>query len=105
MTTSSSRSPLEELLDVLRTTLGSLTPEPLLNRMRPVLEGYFERFQLVPQRDFQAHLANVARLEQQVSVLEQRILSLEAQARDAREGAPGTQLTPPEHTAERSEDS
>lgn len=105
MTTSSSRPPLEELLDALRTTLGSLTPEPLLNRMRPVLEGFFERFQLVPQRDFQAHLANLARLEQQVSILEQRILALEAKSREVSTAPPGGREARPGNAAERPEDS
>lgn len=104
MTTSSSRPPLEDLLDTLRSALGGLTPEPLLNRMRPVLEGFFERFQLVPQRDFQAHLADLARMEQQISALEQRILVLEAQARSTGQNAPAPGGPPAAGAAGRPED-
>jgi len=86
VTMSSSRQPLDDLLDALRSTLGGLTPEPLLSRMRPVLEGFFEQFQLVQKRDFETHLASVARLERQVADLERRILELEAAARRPPQG-------------------
>jgi BMFP domain-containing protein YqiC len=69
---------MDDLFERLRQTLGDLTPEPLLNRMKPVVEGFFESFQLVPQREFDAHLANLQRLEATVAELEQRIRALEA---------------------------
>lgn len=71
-------NPMDDLFERLRQTLGDLTPEPLLNRMKPVVEGFFESFQLVPQREFDAHLANLQRLEATVAELEQRIRALEA---------------------------
>ncbi len=77
-----SRPPLEELLSNLRQTLGALTPEPLLERMRPVLEGFFAQFELVPKRDFEAHLTQLRRLETTVAELEARLAELEA-SRDA----------------------
>jgi len=76
--TDSTPDPFDELFQRIRQTLGELTPEPLLNRIRPVVEGFFESFQLVPQKDFQTHLRNLARLESTVSELEARIRKLEA---------------------------
>ena len=70
-------NPLEGLLARLQETLGELTPEPLLNRMKPVLEGFFEQFQLVPKREYDAHLDKLGRLEEAVTQLEARIGELE----------------------------
>ena len=73
-------SPLENLFARLRETLGELAPEPLLRRMQPVLEGFFEQFQLVPKREYDAHLASLSRLEHTVAELEARISELERNA-------------------------
>ena len=77
MESNTASDPLEALFARLRETLGDLTPEPLLNRMKPVVQGFLEQFQLVPQREFQAHLANLERLEATVAELEQRLSKLE----------------------------
>jgi BMFP domain-containing protein YqiC len=77
MESNTGSDPLEALFARLRETLGDLTPEPLLNRMKPVVQGFLEQFQLVPQREFQAHLANLERLEASVAALEQRLSKLE----------------------------
>ena len=77
MESNTASDPLEALFARLRETLGDLTPEPLLNRMKPVVQGFLEQFQLVPQREFQAHLANLDRLEATVAELEQRLSKLE----------------------------
>ena len=54
-------NPLEALLANLRDTLGDLAPEPLLNRMKPALERFLEQFQLVPKREYDAHMAKLSR--------------------------------------------
>ena len=77
MESNTGSDPLEALFARLRETLGDLTPEPLLNRMKPVVQGFLEQFQLVPQREFQAHLTNLERLEDTVAELEQRLSKLE----------------------------
>ena len=74
------QNPLEALLNRLRDTLGDMAPlsaEPLLNRMKPALEGFLEQFQLVPKREYEAHMATLKQLEQTVSELEARIADLE----------------------------
>lgn len=73
-------NPLETLFARLRESLGELAPEPLLERMKPVLNGFFEQFQLVPRREYDAHLATLRRLEETVSRLEERISELERSA-------------------------
>lgn len=77
MATESTTNPLDELIDRIRQTLGELAPESLLNRLKPVFEDFLGQFQLVPQREFQAHLEALARLETTVSQLEARIQTLE----------------------------
>ncbi|MGE0621770.1 MAG: accessory factor UbiK family protein [Pseudomonadales bacterium] len=62
----------------LETLLGRL-PESLRQRVRPVLDGFLEEFELVPRRDYDAHLATLARLEETVRRLESRIGELERQ--------------------------
>lgn len=69
--------PMETLFARLADTLGELAPEPLLARMRPVLEGFFEQFQLVPKREYDAHMATLRRLEETVIELEARVSGLE----------------------------
>jgi len=71
------QNPLDALLERLRITLGDLAPEPLLNRMQPVIENFLEQFQMVPKRDYDAHMAALKRLEATVADLESRIVELE----------------------------
>lgn len=73
----SGNNPLEALFSRIRATLGDLAPEPLFDRLRPVLDGFFDQFQLVPRREYDTHLAALSRLEETVSHLEQRISELE----------------------------
>ena len=73
-------NPLEALFKRLRETLGELAPDPLMSQMRPVVEGFFEQFQLVPKRDYDAHIGKLQRLEVTVADLEARIAELEADA-------------------------
>lgn len=75
--TDTTTSPLDSLLSRLREALGELAPEPLLNRMKPVLEGFLAQFQLVPKREYDAHMAALTRLEATVTDLERRIAELE----------------------------
>ena len=70
-------NPLDTLFSRLRDVLGELAPEPLLDRMRPVVEGFLEPFQLVPKRDYEAQLAKLDRLESTVIALEARVADLE----------------------------
>jgi len=70
-------NPLEDLLARLRDALGDLTPEPLSERLAPVMEDFQSRFQLVGKREFQSHLDHLKRLEQLVNDLEARIRELE----------------------------
>ena len=75
----SHQNPLENLFAGLRDALGDIAPENLGNRLRPVLDRFSEQFQLVPRRDYDAHLALLERLEETVSRLEARITELEQQ--------------------------
>jgi BMFP domain-containing protein YqiC len=75
--TDTTTRPLDSLLSRLREALGELAPEPLLNRMKPVLEGFLAQFQLVPKREYDAHMAALKRLEATVTDLERRIAELE----------------------------
>jgi BMFP domain-containing protein YqiC len=68
--------PLEDLMSRLRSTLGD-APASLFDGMRPVLDGFFQQFQLVPRREYDAQLASFATLEDKVSHLEARIAELE----------------------------
>jgi BMFP domain-containing protein YqiC len=70
------REPLDALLNRLRTVAGE-APESLIDRMRPVLDGFFEQFQLVPRREYDAQLASLTKLEEKVGQLEARISELE----------------------------
>lgn len=70
-------NPLEALFANLRDSLGDLAPESFLNRMKPVLERFLEQFQLVPKREYDAHMAKLTRLEDTVAQLEVRIAELE----------------------------
>ncbi len=74
-----SSTPLDTLISRLRENLGSLAPDSLFERMRPVLDGFFDQFQLVPRREYDAHLEQMAKLEESVRRLEERIAELERQ--------------------------
>lgn len=69
--------PLDTLLTRLREALGELAPEPLLQRMKPVVESFLSQFQLVPKHEYDVHMKAIDRLEQTVAALEKRIDSLE----------------------------
>ena len=71
--------PLDALFDGLKDALEDISPDNLGNRLKPVLEGFFAQFQLVPRRDYDAHLAALARLEATVGRLEARISELESE--------------------------
>lgn len=73
------QTPLDSLFAGLRDAFGEIAPENLGNRLKPVLDGFFEQFQLVPRRDYDAHLATLTRLEETVNRLEARIAELERQ--------------------------
>ena len=77
--TQTSGTPLDTLFGRLRDSLGGLTPEPVFERMRPVLDSFFDQFQLVPRREYDAHLEHMAKLEDSVQRLEERIAELERQ--------------------------
>ena len=68
--------PLEDLINRLRTA-ASEAPASLFESMRPVLVGFFEQFQLVPRREYEAQLASLEKLEEKVGRLEARIAELE----------------------------
>ena len=71
-----SNPPLEDLMRRLRDALGE-APASLLDGMRPVLDGFFQQFQLVPRREYDAQLASLTALEDKVGRLEARIEELE----------------------------
>ena len=79
------RTPVELLLQRIQEALGGLGelgrvgPETLRDRLRPVMEGFSDQFELVSRRDFEAHLKTMERLEATVSKLEARIAELEGQ--------------------------
>lgn len=73
---------LESLFVQLRESLGDLAPEPQLSRMREVVEGFFEQFQLVPKREYDTHMATLEQLTNTVAKLEARIADLESHAED-----------------------
>ena len=81
MTQQRPHTPLDTLFDGLKDALGEIAPDNLGSRLQPVLSGFFEQFQLVPRRDYDAHLAALTRLEATVSRLEARISELEANKR------------------------
>ena len=71
-----SSPPLDDLMKRLRDALGE-APASLLDGMRPVLDGFFQQFQLVPRREYDAQLASLTALEDKVGRLEARIEELE----------------------------
>lgn len=71
-----SSPPLEDLINRLRGALGD-APASLLEGIRPVLDGFFQQFQLVPRREYDAQLASLKKLEDTVDQLEARIAELE----------------------------
>ena len=81
----STRTPLDLLLRRIQEALGGLGelgrvgPETLRERLRPVVEGFSDQFELVSRRDYEAHLRNMERLEATLTDLEARIAELEGQ--------------------------
>jgi len=73
---------IDALLERLREALGDLPGGALTDRLQPVLEGFLAQFQLVPRREYDAHIATIARFERTVADLEARVAELER-----REGA------------------
>ena len=70
------RPPLEDLISRMRAAAGD-APASLFEGMRPVLDGFFEQFQLVPRKEYDAQLASFEKLEDKVAQLEERIAGLE----------------------------
>ena len=68
--------PLEDLINRLRSALGD-APASLFEGLRPVLDGFFQQFQLVPRSEYDAQLASLKKLEDKVGHLEARIAELE----------------------------
>ena len=58
--TMNAEQPLDRLFERLRESLGELAPEPLLSGMKPVVEGFLAQFQLVPKREYDAHMATLS---------------------------------------------
>lgn len=78
---------LDDLIDTLRTrlseTLSLLMPdrpvEELTDRIEPIIQSTLERFDLVPREAFDNQVAVLERLQATLGVLEQRIITLEAE--------------------------
>ena len=68
--------PIEDLINRLRAA-ASDAPASLFEAIRPVLDGFFQQFQLVPRREYEAQLASFEKLEEKVGQLEARIAELE----------------------------
>ncbi|MEM8768172.1 MAG: hypothetical protein AAGE43_12050 [Pseudomonadota bacterium] len=81
----SARTPLDMLLGRIQEALGGfgefsrMGPETLRDRLRPVLDGFSDQFELVSRREYEAHLKTMERLETTVADLEARIAELEGQ--------------------------
>ena len=74
--------PLSTLLDYIRTTFADAVPGDALATLEGTASALFERFELVPKHEYEAHLDILASLNAQVSELEQRLAALE-QEQDA----------------------
>jgi BMFP domain-containing protein YqiC len=76
---------LDDVIDTLRAglseTLATLVPErrveDLADRIEPILQSTFERFDLVPRRAFERQVAALQRVERRLDELEQRVRALE----------------------------
>ncbi len=79
----STRNPLDMLLGSIQDALsglgelGRVGPETLRDRLRPVMDGFSDQFELVSRREYEAHLKTMERLEQAVTDLEARVAELE----------------------------
>ena len=71
------QQPVDTLFSRLGEALGELAPEPLLDRMKPVIERFLGQFQLVPKHEYDVHMSSLARLEETVAALEKRLDRLE----------------------------
>ena len=71
------QSPVENLFAGLRDALEDFAPEQAEHRIRSVLDGFLEQFQLVPKHEYETQLAMLSRLEETVAELEARIGELE----------------------------
>ena len=71
-------TPADTLMARIRDVLGGLTPEPLMERLNAMLEGFFEQFQLVSKRELEGHISNIEQLKRTVADLERRMAELEA---------------------------
>ncbi len=69
--------PADTLIARIRDVLGGLTPEPLMERLTTMLEGFFEQFQLVSKRELEGHIANIEQLKSTIADLERRMAELE----------------------------
>lgn len=69
--------PADTLIARIRDVLGGLTPEPLMERLTTMLEGFFEQFQLVSKRDLEGHIASIEQLKSTIADLERRMAELE----------------------------
>ena len=78
----STETPEESLFARLRESMADLAPDAVLEQMRPVIERFTAQFELVPKRDYDAHLATLGRLEATVGDLEARIAELERTVTD-----------------------
>ena len=69
--------PLTRLLEHIRTTFGDVLPKDALTALENTATSLFERFELVPKHEYEAHLDVLASLNAQVTDLEQRLAALE----------------------------
>lgn len=69
--------PADTLIARIRDVLGGLTPEPLMEHLTTMLEGFFEQFQLVSKRDLEGHIASIEQLKSTIADLERRMAELE----------------------------
>ena len=69
--------PLQRLLNYIRATFGDVLPGEALAALEKTARGLFERFELVPKHEYDAHMDILASLNAQVAELEQRINALE----------------------------
>ena len=72
-----SMDPLKKLLEHIRATFGDVLPGDALAALENTAGSLFERFELVPKHEYEAHLDILASLNAQVSDLEQRLAALE----------------------------
>ena len=69
--------PLTRLLEHIRATFGDVLPKDALTALENTATSLFERFELVPKHEYEAHMAVLESLQAQVASLEQRLETLE----------------------------